>query len=145
MLKTVPSYEIAVVIEGSQIEKLKDRKRFSVILFVDSIESFNKFFAQVSTDKFKLRRFFTVVLMKPFELFELEMIHDSFWSILVKNVNIIMPSETCEVNLYTFVIFNEGKCGDTKPVKINTFDKDLNVWLKKKFHPKKTQNLHDIN
>lgn len=143
VLQDINYTEIATEIEDyAGLKKIKDRKRFSVIIFVDSIKSFDRFFSKMTYDKFKLRRYFTIVLIETLEKFELEMIIDSFWNIFVKNVNIVMASKTGDVDLFTFVPFHDKKCGDTKPVKINSFDSDQMKWNGSKIHPAKTRNLH---
>lgn len=143
VLKKVGEAEIASMIENDEnLKMFKDMKRFSVIIFLDSIESFNKFFLEVSGANFKLRRFFTLVLIKSLDLVELEMIFDSFWNMFIMNVNIIMTSDTGDVDLFTFIPFNDQKCGDTKPVKTNSFDYNQMKWRSSEIHLKKTRNLH---
>lgn len=143
VLRNIVYTELATEIEDyATLKMMKDRKRFSVIIFVDSIKSFDRFFSKLTYDKFKLRRYFTIVVIKLLEKYELEMILDSFWSLFVKNVNIVMNSDTGGVDLFTFVPFNDRKCGDTKPVKINSFHDDQMKWRNRKFHPEKTRNLH---
>lgn len=123
------------------LPKLIDHKRFSVVAFIDSIKSFNELLSRISSDRFKFRRHFTFVAIKSLQGHELEIIFDAMWKRFIKKVNIIMSSENGTTDLFAFSPFNEYKCGDTSPIKINTFDNDLMRWKHNVFHPAKTTNL----
>lgn len=124
-----------------ELKKVNGRKRFSVIIIIDSLESFNRFFAMVSHDNFKLRRFFTIVAIKRLEIYEMDSIFSSFWKMLLVNVNLIMNSDLAHINLLTFVPFNNKTCGDTSPIVINQFDMNRMEWKHEQFHVRKTRNL----
>lgn len=135
---------IATAIENfNEMEKANGRKKFSVIIFTDSVKSIIKFQTKFSSQNFKFRRFFTIVLIRPLTNSDLKSIFELFWNIFVKNVNIIMMNEIGTADLFTFIPFSENKCGDTTPLIINTFDKDLVRWKRDEFHPVKTSNLHN--
>ena len=135
--------EIAVQIENVEQKFTNQvRKRYSVFIFVDSIESFLKFYSELSSKYFKFRRSFTVVLIDERPLSEVEKIFDLFWKLSIKNVNLISRHNKGDVDLFTYFPFTEtNKCGETTPVKINSFDKDLGNWINNSFQPEKVENL----
>lgn len=127
----------------TKLKILQNRKRISVIAFIDSTETFLEMFKGLSTDRFKFRRFFTVVATKLLNLCEIELIFKAFWKFLIKHINLINASDNSTVELYTFMPFNDGNCSDTRPLLINSFDNDLQTWKREDFHPtNKTKNLY---
>ena len=126
----------------NQMVNAKNRKKFSVIIFTDSLKSLIKFFEKFTSPNYKFRRFFSVVLIEYMKHSEIESIFKLFWKLLIRNVNLIMMNDNGTVALFTFMPFNERKCGDTSPLIINTFDKDLMKWVHDEFHPVKTRNLY---
>jgi hypothetical protein len=126
------------------ILRRQERKRYSVLVFIDSFKSFLKFLEKFSTKNFKFRRYFTVVLTREIEILEVAEIFDYFWYLSIKYVNLVMRHDSGgEIDLFTFFPFNEfNKCGDTTPVKINSFDKNTDEWKTDDFHPHKVKNLH---
>jgi hypothetical protein len=139
------NFNITVQIEDIKKEFKKQKtKRFSVLIFTDSAESFMHFYSKLSTSDFKLRRFFTIVFIEEIMSLETKSIFDLIWKKLMTNVNIIMPRSNETIDLFTFLPFNEiNKCGDTTPIKINTFDKNLMKWNNNDFHPHKTRNMQN--
>ena len=118
------------------------RKRYSVLVFADSMESFLKFHSKLSSNDFKFRRFFTVVMTDERPLSEVEKIFDLFWKLSIKNVNLILRHNSGDIDLFTYFPFTKTKkCGETTAVKINNFNKDLGGWNSKSFHPVKVKNL----
>lgn len=132
-----------------QIEDVKENfrkqknKRFSVLIFTDSVDSFMKFYSKFSSQDFKLRRFFTVIFIEEIKNSETKLMFQYFWKLFIKNVNVIMRHKNGTIDLFTFLPFNESnKCGDTTPVKINSFDKHLMKWDSNAFHPIKSRDMH---
>lgn len=125
------------------VKNSRDSKRFSVIIFVDSIDTFNKFFERISSKNFKFRRHFTVVLTKNLELDEVGTIIKKFWKVFIKFVNIVKEDNLGTVELFTFFPFNDQKCSDTEPIVINVFDNNLMKWKNNNFQPSKTKNLYN--
>lgn len=142
LLRKVSNSDVTSEIEDYQeLQTVNGRKRFSVIIIIDSLESFNRFFAMVSHDNFKLRRFFTIVAIKRLEIYEVDSIFNSFWKMLLLNVNLIMNSDLAHIDLLTFIPFNNKTCGDTSPILINQFDMNRMEWKHGQFHARKTRNL----
>lgn len=128
-------------VEG--ISRNQQHKRYSSVIFVDSFDSLLKFLSKLSSKNFKFRRFFLIVLTKEFTLDEMEKSFEHFWRISIKNVDLIVRQSNSEVNLFTYLPFNKfNKCGDTPPVKINSYDESTGEWKTDKFYPIKVSNLH---
>lgn len=125
----------------TDIETPRNQKRFSVIIFIDSIKSFNIFIAKVSSKNFKLRRQFTVIPTNHLDMNEVQQIFNSFWNIFIKFLNLVRQNENGIIELLTFFPFNEQTCGDTQPIVINTFDANRKTWENDIFQPSKTKNL----
>lgn len=141
ILRQVAKSNVTTVIEDcKQLTTITGRKRFSVITFIDSIDNFMIFFRNFTSTTFKFRRFFTIVAVEKITIVEMEIIFSYIWKILITNVNIITNNHEA-VDLFTFKPFNGVKCGDTTPVKINSFNSSALRWKQKVFHPKKTRNL----
>lgn len=138
---------LAAEVEDSQVLKVgQTRKRFVVFGFIDSAEKYLEYLKSLSPERIKFRKYFTIVALKPLTTNELQSIFQSFWNAFVKNVNIINQADNSTVELYTFMPFNDGNCGNTQPVLINTFDTDLQIWRHKVFHPtNKTANLNQCS
>lgn len=137
--------DVATEIEDFEVLKvLPNRKRYSVIIYIDRVEKFLENFKSLTSDRFKFRRCFTVVAIKSLSFNDIQMVLEAFWKVSIKNVNLINQSDNSTVDLYTFMPFSEGKCGNTRPVKINTFNNDNLSWQNNVFHPKnKVKNLQN--
>lgn len=122
--------------------ELKNFKRFSVLIFIDSIESFNRFFSLFSPSNFNLRRHFTIIALKELQHHDLRMIFDALWTRSVKKVNIICMNSSGTIELITFFPFTKDSCRNIEPIKISIFNLKLLTWTNKKFYPYKTKNLH---
>lgn len=142
VLKSVSNTMPAAIENFTEMKKVKDRKKFSVIVFTDSLRSVENFFEKFNEEGFNFGRYFTVVLINRVNIFDVKIMFDFFWKHLIRNVNLIMTSDSGNVDLFTFLPFNHNKCGDTRPLIINDFDKDLMKWKHEIFHPSKTRNLH---
>lgn len=144
VLRNVANSNLTTIIETNKERHkvVNNRKRSSVFLFTDSLESFRNFYKMFSSLHFKIRRFFTVVVIDKVDRLELEIILNSFWTISIRNVNVIMRNDDGVIDLFTFLPFNKEKCGDTRPIAINRFDKNLNKWKSTFFFSKKIGNLH---
>lgn len=141
ILKTVENSKMEVTIEDYFVVKqMKDRKRWSVFIFIDSLGSFEKFYPKLSSNSFKFRRFTTVVAIKSLSDDNVETIFKMFWKLLIKNVNLVMRNSSNDiVELFTFIPFQVGKCGDSKPKKINSFE---TKWESQAFHLRKVDNFY---
>lgn len=134
---------------ANQIEDVKRnftkqlRKRFSILIFADSLESFMNVFSKLSSSDFKFRRFLTVILIEEISLTEVETIFSLFWQKFITNVNLIVQHNNGTIDLLTFLPFNNrtNQCGDTTPVLINSFDNNLRKWKSNIFHPAKAHNM----
>lgn len=136
--------QVSAEIEDSYVLKVGQiRKRFAILGFIDSTENYLEYLKSLSPERIKFRKYFTIVAIKPLTENELQSIFQSFWNAFVKSVNIINPADNSTIELYTFMPFNEGKCGNTQPVRINIYDTDLQIWRHNVFHPtNKTANLN---
>lgn len=144
VLLNMKKLEMTVEVEDSQVlKKVQNRKRFSIIGLIDSTEKYLEYLRSLSPERIKFRKYFTIVALKPLTTDELHSIFEAFWKVFIKHVNIITQSNNSAVELHTFMPFDDGKCGNTQPVKINTFDITLRIWRHRLFHPtNKTQNLN---
>lgn len=137
--------DLTTEIEDFAILKvLPNRKRYSVIIYIDRVETFLDQFENLSSDRFKFRRYFTVVAIMPLSLVDVQMVFEAFWKVYIKNVNLINQDVNSTIFLYTFMPFTNGNCGDTRPVKVNSFNNDFLAWQQNIFHPSgKVKNLRN--
>ena len=143
MLKSFVEVSFSVQIED--FINLKTSKRsvklaMAVIIFVDSTESVKIFQSLLQPESFSHQGFITIVAIKHFKTDEISNIFELFWKTLVINVNLITPSVNGTLELFTFIPYNNLKCGDTMPVKINIFTNYS--WQTEKFHSEKIRNLN---
>ena len=125
------------------IENLKKVQRkfpIVVIIFINLVESFKNEFLKFRTEAFNRQGFITIVAIKHLKIDEISNIFELFWKTLLINVNLITPSVNGTLELFTFIPYNNLKCGDTMPVKINIFTN--NSWQTEKFHREKIKNLY---
>lgn len=140
ILESVANAKLTTMLEtGRNCKKaMGNHKRSSILVFIDSLESFRDFFKNLSANNFKFRQFFTIVAITSIDMFDIEEIFGWFWTASIKNVNLIMRSEAGTVSLFTFLPFSERKCGDTRPTVINKFDSNRTRWEGKLFFHMKT-------
>lgn len=137
------NFDTTVQIEDvKHILKKEERKRFSVLIFIDSTDSFMKYYSKFSLQNFKFQRYFTVILVIDFNVSEIQLIFDLFWKKFIKNVNLIIRHNNGTIDLFTFLPFNEtNKCGNTTPLKINQFDKGQLKWKSDQFFPLRVRDM----
>jgi hypothetical protein len=122
----------------TKIKVLQDRRRFYVLIVIDDIDGFMKFYQQISVDKFYFNGFF-VMFYRQGTLNVMNKMFELLWKIFVFNVTIV----TENVEIFTFMPFGTfGKCGDVTTVKINDFNKQLMRWSTSNFFPSKFTNLN---
>ena len=144
ILRDIDQIDLTAEVEDyKDLRKLTNRKRYSNVIFIDSAKTFRKLFVQMTPMQFKLRRFFSFVAIKELKISEIEDIFELVWKIFIKHVHLIMRTGNDTVDLFTFMPFNEQRCGDTRPMIINSFDRNLMAWKTDIFHPSnKSNNLH---
>lgn len=125
----------------NQLQIIEHSKRSSVFIFIDSLKSFVEFNKTFSSENFRFRHYFSVVSLNELNTQEMKSIFKVFWKNLIININLVSLNTNDTIELFTFLPFNEEKCEDTTPVKINNFNGVS--WESKVFHPIKTKNLHN--
>lgn len=125
--------------------KLKNRKRFNSIVFVDSLESFYKFYDQINLDHWDYSGNIVVAVTLHLEdIYEVMMkIFEAFWSKHIVNVVVMfMPhASNYEVLLYTYYPFSAFYCERAVPVQLNQYrgNKFLNDIV---YFPRKLDNFY---
>lgn len=96
---------IATSIENFAQMEIVQKKKSSVIIFTDSLMSFEKFQSEsnFTTKNYKFRRFFTIVSINHLTMSDVESMFDLFWKRYIKNVNLIMNNGNGTVNLLTYL------------------------------------------
>lgn len=117
---------------------LDERKRYPVVVIIDTFESFLRFNTVLSYERFKLRRPFLFVFIKASILPKLNEIFKELWRKFVVNANGIVATGDI-AQMFTFTPFTHAKCSDSSPLVINKFSNGK--WDKSKFYPKKFSNL----
>lgn len=123
---------------------LKNRLRSCVIILIDSYESFKIFGQKISSKKFNLQGFYTILSTKNnLNSKNIEKIFQTFWKLMIYNVNIFIHDgiNFDNVLILTFIPFSRGNCHNLKNVKINEFNREINQWSSADFFPKKFVNL----
>lgn len=128
---------------------ISQRQRFYNVIFIDSIVSFRKIFAQmmIKNSDFVIDGYYLLVCcaavddadgeMKTTTINELDEITRGLWSISIRNVLILIPDvgfkNESRLSLMTFMPFaSSRKCDDSTPVTIDIFTNG-------KFQKKKSQ------
>lgn len=118
-----------------------NRKRIYSILFIDNIESFRKFFENLSPQYFLNDGYILVVLVSGMML-ELQLVTKQFWNINMFNINFIVD-DSGRILLLTFKPFDVTGCGDTSPLIINEYVNGS--YVSSDFFPRKIRNLHECH
>lgn len=119
---------------------VKQAKRQSSIIFVDTFQSFLRFYQKFSQENFSFSGFYLIVTKSEFKL-EVAKVFKLVWTLMVFNFNVLVYDKSGNISLYTFMPFNDGSCNNTSPVKINEFQSG--EWRKNIFFPLKFKNLHE--
>lgn len=124
---------------ASKLHISKKRQRNFSIFLLNSLESFEIIHSKILPNRFKLDGYFVFVYLEG--LFEgHHRVFEMMWEIGCSNVISIFVGESGDVEVQTFMPFQEGKCFDTSPVVINNF-KD-GKFSSAEFFPQKLFNLH---
>lgn len=132
--------KLSVRIEtSSKIHNFKKRQRNFSIFLLNSLETFEIIHSKILPNRFKLDGYFVFVYLEgPFEGHH--RVFEMMWEIGCSNVISIFDGERGDVEVQTFMPFQEGKCFDTSPLVINKF-KDGRFSFAE-FFPQKLFNLH---
>lgn len=117
---------------------LDERKRYPVVVIIDTYESFIQFNTVLTYERFKLRRPFLFVFIKASILKKLNEIFKVLWRKFVVNANGIVATGDI-AQMFTFTPFRQAKCSDSSALVINKFSNGK--WDNRKFYPKKFSNL----
>jgi len=115
---------------------------FSIIL-LDSIGDFAAIKANYSAQSFNDDGHFLITLTNDCRTVDQQQIFDFMWHHYAHNVN-VMCREADTVSMFTFMPFSEAStttCGDTTPVRVNSFSNDSSTWALNSFYPDKLTNL----
>lgn len=115
-----------------------ERKRYPVVVIVDTFESFLRFNNVLTYERFKLRRPFLFVFIKASILKKLNEIFKVLWRKFVVNANVIAATGDI-VQMFSFTPFTQAKCSDSSALLMNKFSNGK--WDSRKFYPKKFSNL----
>lgn len=133
--------KLSVRIEtSSKLHVFKKRQRNFTIFLLNSLESFEILHSKILPNRFKLDGFFVFVYLAG-QFQGHQRVFEEMWKIGCSNVISIFASENGNVEVQTFLPFQEGKCFDTSPVAINTFSEGK--FRSSKFFPKKLRDLHE--
>ena len=138
--QVISNIKLPVYVEqGTKL--LENRKRrFFVILLINSSDEFMNFYKQMTAKSFYFHGFFITVFPKG-KSTDMEIIFSLAWSKNIYNI-IIITQKSRHIEMFTFLPFaTPGKCGDLTPVKINSFDENSMKWQRKEFFPRKFKNL----
>jgi hypothetical protein len=130
---------------------ISQRQRFYNVIFIDSIVSFRKIFAQmmIKNSDFVIDGYYLLVCyVDRGTINELDEITRGLWSISIHNVLILIPDVEKEgikkesrLSLMTFMPFESSrKCDDSTPVTIDIFTNGK-FQKKSQFFSSKTRNL----
>lgn len=126
---------------SSALSKNISRKRFILIIILDSLKTLKEFSEHLNTTKISRNGFFLVVLINATSK-DYREIFQIFWSKKFYNVG-ILEHATNNLRLWTFMPFSDGACETVTPKLINVFDTTSKTWSSNVFFPKKFKNLHN--
>lgn len=139
--------KVVVQLEGYSGDLVTNRKRVYCILFIDSFDSFWKFFRLLSPDTFNYQGYYLLVLTTySDEQYQIMMsIFEFVWAEYIINLSIIwsVPQYDEEALLYTFFPYTSFFCGRALPIQLNQYR--FGKWMHSglNFFPEKTKNLHN--
>jgi hypothetical protein len=87
---------------------LDERRRYSVIMIIDSFESFMKFNEKLIFNHFKLRRNFVFLFLGEFSR-KISEVNEILWEKLIVHSNSVTVEKE-EIIMFTFVPFEKNKC-----------------------------------
>ena len=127
----------------SNLTKLNDRKRYFVVLFIDDFKSFTKILIKMTSNLFKLKGYFLIVLTNG-SIPDIQNIFHVCWKLYIHNVDVLVE-EDYSVKLITFIPFKPLRCNDESPMVINEFPINTAQWKNKEFFPRKFNNLFNCS
>ncbi|XP_070509147.1 glutamate receptor ionotropic, NMDA 3B-like [Chironomus tepperi] len=132
--------KLATTVRGHQRKfKEVDKRHSSVILLLDSINSFN--ILKVQLNRVYPKYYLILLIDGLFE--EVDEIIKVLWSMSITNVNFLISNGTHGL-MYSFYPFDDGKCGtDLSLHLINTFNPISKHWESSTFYPEKVRNLNN--
>lgn len=110
------------------------KKTFNIIILKD-FKTFSKFTENVSNFDFNFKGFFTIIFMN-IESMEIKEVTSFAWQYFMQNLNIIKIESNGEFTVWTFNPFHDGKCGNTRPLRVDFSKYQTEIF------PNKMKNLH---
>lgn len=147
LLKIISDFDsnIKVMIETSEkLVEIKQGQRSTVIIVLDSIDSYQGLLKQLKDRKKFNRAGYFIIVFRSATLDQLEIIFGSLWKLHVYNIGVISDDVANLIKLSTFLPF-EDHCDDISPKVINSFDTNKKAWKSKNFFPRKFKNLRQCN
>lgn len=122
---------------------IRERKFDATILHLENYTAFENFFPIIRREDFLYDGHFIIVYDSADEQ-EIEKIFSKFWKAYIYNVNVLVTDEISSdlVSVFTYIPFPNESCGDTKPIRINVFNKTTMNWTTTEFFPKKFKQLN---
>ena len=105
-------------------------KKTCNIIILTTFSSFLKFSSQINNFNFNFRGFFTVIFQE-IEIQQLETIFQFAWNNFMQNFNVISLEIHRKSRLWTFDLFQSGKCGDTSPFLLDFGNKHFKIFANK--------------
>lgn len=132
------SEKLSFQIEDSErVEKLRDRRRNSVILLIESFGMFEEINKCLTSERFDFDGFYLLVLVNGL-MKETQAMLEVFWMKYISNVNVLFYNAST-TQAGTIFPFNSGFCNDTSLKIIATFTNG--AWNSTDLFPKKFKNL----
>lgn len=127
--------------DAQEVRVLLNMKRRNNIFLAETFEEFVKMFSKVSIKTHVFVGFYAVVLING-ELHEASDIFAMFWRLHIFHVIVVFEDNFGSVQVETFVPFNNYKCNDTAPVRINEFKDGKFINAIENVFSNKMGNLH---
>lgn len=122
----------------------KMQKIGATILHLRNYDEFENFYSRMGTEVFLPDGHFIIIYDVVDGVEEIEKMFVKFWKMYIYNVNVLVTNSSSSnlVSVFTYMPFNDELCGNTKPIKINEFDRFSLKWKTDLFFPKKFKQLN---
>ncbi|XP_070496609.1 uncharacterized protein [Chironomus tepperi] len=142
IISTLKVYEIAYQFEDTKtIHQAINTKRSANLVFIDSVESFNRILKVLNSAYFNIGKVITIISFKELAILEMEKMFNLLFKQQLLSVN-ILTNFNKTINLYTFLPFRDYlNCENTTPFIISTFDGYSGKWNSNNFYKRKASDL----
>lgn len=139
-------HHLQVTVEVNNMKsdlKVRERKVEATILHLESYVEFEMFFHLIRPEHFLYDGHFIIVYDRA-DVREMEKMFSKLWEAYIYNVNVLVVENgsSDSVFVFTYMPFANEFIANSKPIRINAFDRKTWNWTTNAFFPKKFKQLN---